>query len=1380
MMKDNWKQITPSDYAWEREALAFLRADLPDHEPYRAWANFEFIAQDGSINEVDLLLVTPKACFLVEIKSHPGVIRGDAGTWIWDRPEGGSKAFDNPRLLADRKAKKLASLLRAQPSSRRSKEGIPFISAVVLLSAAGVVNKLEGPARMAVYTRKNVMRQLTEIDAEWSHKTINKPTSKVIARAMQEAGVKESRRLHKVGPYELTDLLDESDHYQEWLARHSELKVARKARVYLVQDKTEEEAQRLRKAAELECQLLEGIEHPGILKAKEFHQHDHGPALIYEHDPDAHRLDLLLRHYENGLEVSQSIYVLRQIAEAVKFAHGQRLYHRALSPHNVFVKQQADGGLICKVGNWSTATRIYDSATQHVSALSHLTYVVREDAGPYVALEAHQGQDGDGVLMDVFSLGAIAYHLFTGQKPAADDLELQDKLGRGQGLQITDVLNGASTELDYLIQYATHPDVTQRIDSVDDFLASLDVVEEALTRPDHTRVLAPTEASGGDVFEGGVKVEKRIGKGASSVVFLVEYQGQQRVLKLAAKPEHNARLKAEAKALDKLRHPAIVAHHHSIEVDDHVGLIIDYAEQGTLAQRLRRDGALEMELLGRFGEDLLSALVHLEDQALFHRDIKPENLGLSKQGSNLHLVLFDFSLTDVQADNITAGTLAYMDPFLRDVGRRRWDDYAERFAASLTLYEMAAGTLPSTTAESGMPLQLDGGYIIDASVFDPSIRERMVGFFEKALARRVAERFANAEDMLRAWRLIFVDAQEPAWRRTQHDDECLCPLEEAERHTQIGLLPLKPPALDALTRRNINTVGDLVGVNRSQVRVWPGVGKETRAELSEVIRILQERFPLDLDAQPPPQDGVVDRASIDSVFAQIMPRANRIQDPQRLQFLNEYLGRLDAEKSVDAWGVHWPSPLSVSGHIGIDVGMVRQLQEKALAQWSKQPAITELRDEIAELLAEQGGVMTALEVAEALLLRRGSLLESPDRERRAQAVTRAAVDVELSKQTPRWVLRRSGRRILLADDRQGAGEELADYAEALGELADDCAGVDSLLSPNRALEKVRAVPAPDAAQAMSNGRLLRLAAAASQQASLSSRAEFYPIGMKAARALELAQGALLGARVGLAVEDVQQRVQGRYPLAEPLPGRPALDELLKALDMDFIWDGEQRRYNLPHTLLTDTPTRSLTHTHFGAGEDAEVVAEQDVQRLEQTLENTLEGGRFLALSVRPRQWRQAKARLVQRYELTVISFDELLLRHLKQHCAHMSRPPDWAVVLKADAASPTSKDWHNLQRLVARVLPAMAEEIHGQERPVLLTDPGLLARYHLISSWLAELRNQIYRGERPPALLLLIAADAQQEGANIDGVTVPGGAGSSEWMRIPSAWLEHGSFASVA
>jgi hypothetical protein len=80
---ERWKEVTPSQFPWEREALAFVRERLGDHEPYRAWSNFEFIADDGAIYEIDLLVVSPKGFFLVEIKGRPGELRGDAGTWTW-------------------------------------------------------------------------------------------------------------------------------------------------------------------------------------------------------------------------------------------------------------------------------------------------------------------------------------------------------------------------------------------------------------------------------------------------------------------------------------------------------------------------------------------------------------------------------------------------------------------------------------------------------------------------------------------------------------------------------------------------------------------------------------------------------------------------------------------------------------------------------------------------------------------------------------------------------------------------------------------------------------------------------------------------------------------------------------------------------------------------------------------------------------------------------------------------------------------------------------------------------------------------------------------------------------------------------------------------
>ena len=81
MSLTRWQAVSQSQFAWEREALDWLRHQLPDREPWHAWTNFEFIDEEGKVNEVDALILTPAGLFLVEIKSRPGTVSGDAHTW---------------------------------------------------------------------------------------------------------------------------------------------------------------------------------------------------------------------------------------------------------------------------------------------------------------------------------------------------------------------------------------------------------------------------------------------------------------------------------------------------------------------------------------------------------------------------------------------------------------------------------------------------------------------------------------------------------------------------------------------------------------------------------------------------------------------------------------------------------------------------------------------------------------------------------------------------------------------------------------------------------------------------------------------------------------------------------------------------------------------------------------------------------------------------------------------------------------------------------------------------------------------------------------------------------------------------------------------------
>ena len=146
MSLSRWQAVSQSPFAWEREALDWLRNHLPDREPWHAWTNFEFIDEEGRVNEVDALILSPAALFLIEIKSRPGVVSGDAHTWLWVT-DGRERAYDNPLILANRKAKRLASLLRRQSSVYKAKVRLPFVEPLIFLSATSLKCTLAGTAR---------------------------------------------------------------------------------------------------------------------------------------------------------------------------------------------------------------------------------------------------------------------------------------------------------------------------------------------------------------------------------------------------------------------------------------------------------------------------------------------------------------------------------------------------------------------------------------------------------------------------------------------------------------------------------------------------------------------------------------------------------------------------------------------------------------------------------------------------------------------------------------------------------------------------------------------------------------------------------------------------------------------------------------------------------------------------------------------------------------------------------------------------------------------------------------------------------------------------------------------------------------------------------
>jgi serine/threonine protein kinase len=1167
--KKNWVSVTESRYPWERDALDFVRDRWPDHDPYRAWANFEFIALDGSINEVDLLLLTPMGFFLVEVKSRPGRVYGDPGAWTWDT-EGRLVTATNPLLSANLKAKKLRALLERQKAVR-AKGSLPFIEPLVFLSAPEVVCELQGTAAYGVCLRDRdaspgqperpgilaaARRRECPGLPPRPRPFVDRPIAKIVSQAIEQAGIPSHPRQRRVSDYLLERLIEEGPGYQDWEAGHAQkLGGKRRVRLYLVwSEATPEDRQMVERAARRDFQLTEALQHPGVLRTLGFTEHEVGPAVVFEHDPNALRLDHFLAQRGVRLGVDVRLDLMRQVAEVVRFAHQKKVVHRALSPRSVLVTDPDGPRPRVKLYNWQVGYRAGGSSTggiKDVTATSHVELLVEDAGTAYMAPEAVLEADQPGEYLDVFSLGAIAYHVFSGVPPASGGVELADKLRQTRGLQISDVLNGAGKALQEVVQFSTHPDVASRIDSAADFLGYLDAVEEELTSPDQDTVEDAADAQKGDRLPGGFTVLRRLGKGATSTALVVERDGQEYVLKAPNAEEFAQRVRDEGEVLAKLRHQHIVEYVETLTLGGRPCLLLRSAGPETLGQRLRKEGRLHVDLLQRFGEDLLEIVRFLEEQGIPHRDIKPDNIGVGPvgRGDKLHLTLFDFSLSRTPPENIQAGTRGYLDPLLPL--RKRWDLHAERYAAATTLFELATGTLPKWGDGRSEPSQVECEAAIDEELFDPSFREALVPFFKKALRRDAGKRHDNAEEMLRDWRDCFA-AVEAAGAATEADEEELRQrLQEAGFDSSVQELGLGTRATNALDRANVLTVEDLLTVPMRRLLRLRGVGNRTRREIAAAVKVLRTHLgnPPDAGKAVVPEDaeeevpaGDLSRLSVDLLAQRLTRTGPRDGDTAR-QTVTALLGLEEALPNP------WPVQADVARFLSVSRARVGQLLGKVIDRWAnKEKGLTRLREDIAGLLAAAGGVMTAAELGEAILAARGSVLEEPQRSRLARAVARAAVEVERTMAEPRYLVRRDDDRALVA-----LHPSLADYAARLGGRADDLAGEDPLAPPARVLQALRAVPAPVGFEPLSDSRLLRLAAAASRGAALSSRQEIYPRGMETLRALKLARGALGGVRE-LSAEQVRNRVAGRYPEAEPLPDRPQLDELLTAAGVELDWD----------------------------------------------------------------------------------------------------------------------------------------------------------------------------------------------------------------------------------
>ena len=1492
-----WNQVTPSQHAWEATALEQLRNFLPDTDPCRVWTNFEF-TNGGQIYEVDALVVTAKGVFLVEVKSWAGKVTGDQGTWVQQRRDGTRVSFSSPARINTGKVRSLASLIRRNWQPGTPGANVPYVASLVWFSDPNV--ELALPAELASQIAKaddnaatrhtqTLSEAILEIGAaEAARPNFERVTgaqSDALAATMDKIGFKESRRTRTAGSYELElPAFAERGSTQDFLAKHKVNGVGARVRIYSnVVGASAEEAKALKDAANREFLATRNLGIDGVVQAVDLDLTEFGPAVIFTHRPKSVRLDQFLAA-GNELDMDARLNIVETLATTLGQMHRRRVSHRMLTPESVWLSpghSSPDGRpqWEAQVSDFSLATREGPGSGTTVGTYTRVgtlpvlrsgaVEVVLGDPAmeTYLAPESFTDPKADGVSLDVYSLGALTYLLCTDRAPAGDRAELRSALTAG-GLSISAVVPEIDPRLDALVRQSTNPIVSERTPDMASVLDAMALVRDDRSGDDPGEAVDPLSAGEGDVLGDRFEVKRRLGKGSTAVALWCRDRVHDRdvVLKVALGGDSDGRLSREADAIRDLRFQYVVELFEELTIGGRPTLVLSFAGERSLAGYLRAEGSVSTEFLRRWGEDLLEAVRFLERNGVAHRDVKPDNLGIVQIGPSRepHLVLFDFSLNGVPADDLLAGTPPYLDPFLSDSDRGSFDLAAERYAVAVTIHEMATGETPVWGDGQSDPAYLgpEVSATVLAEAIDPEVRAAVVDFLTKALNRNPAERFDTIDDMARAWMAVFAAWELPNDVGAIGDDEddtagAQSPSPSIRLPDNLTLgdpysaLRTSGKVRSALVKVGALTVRQVADLDAMEVNRTRGVSTKTRKAVLRLRAAILERFADDLAPSPKvsttkqspapaagatggtdsadPEVGetaesdsgplgdrpvvaaqVVERPDIDHLGLRLVPpRGKRGRIGAVSETVALLLGLTDADVTED-----WLTTSAAARQVGLTASAVSNALQKGRAHWATFPEFTGVAEDLLTIVADLGGVAGVSEVIEPLVDLRGSG-NDPERARRlARGIVRAVLEADAP--SAQWFsLRRFGRRTIVAvngpaiaaalTSTSGPGDNeapfglldpaathqlggfdptaLIDLAVALGQRADDLVGADAVVPSGDAVAALRAVR-PGVNQALSAGRLVRLAAASSDHASANAASDLVPVGASAADALRWSRTALVGSR-RLTPADISARVLGRFPMAV-LPERPVLDDVLVAAGLPFVWSDVERSYVStaaePGGVVALTVATARQGTIFSAGgttltppapSDPQILHALDI---DERLERSIAEGGFLALRVPVAKLDSARRGLARfttgSPAMIPIDLEAAFLGHLRVIASDRPKPILWTTLEGADERD--GPHWERLANLAGQAVEATIADVAAHSH-VTAWFPGALVRHAPPTppAPLDRLVDLVQSGRHPLRTLWLVVLGSTVEALpKVDGTAVPILA-AGQWMDLSEAWLNN-------
>ncbi|WP_166831170.1 WD40 repeat domain-containing serine/threonine-protein kinase [Thalassoroseus pseudoceratinae] len=217
-----------------------------------------------------------------------------------------------------------------------------------------------------------------------------------------------------------------------------------------------------------------------------------------------------------------------------------------------------------------------------------------------------------------------------------------------------------------------------------------------------------------------------------------------------ASEEHRNRFQIEARALAKLRHPAIVTVYGAGQLNGRPYLEMEFIEGRTL-QEVIDDGPLEAQQAADILAKVAAGIQAAHNNDVLHRDLKPSNVLLDERDQP-HVA--DFGLAKILGgrDDLTLtgqviGTPSYLSPEQAS-GEREVGSATDIYGLGAILYAVLTGRPPFRTASTAQTLRLvHETEPPDPRLLNPAVPRDLTTICLKCLRKEPRARYASAADV---------------------------------------------------------------------------------------------------------------------------------------------------------------------------------------------------------------------------------------------------------------------------------------------------------------------------------------------------------------------------------------------------------------------------------------------------------------------------------------------------------------------------------------------------------------------------------------------------------------------------------------------------------